>query len=551
MRTRVTFLAVLLGLAVAMTAYAPAQPPQPLPAAQPVMRPSPDLAAVPTDTFAFFTVKVSKLWDNPNFKPLRDWFTAQNPGPTDQMCGLPPADIDRVTFFMPGVPMREPGAVLLVNTRKPYNEAKVLKSLEAVNQEKRPGPGTGKVFRTDNGPFEVVVLIDARTLMFLPELDDGTGLAGLVGKLIARKPDGILAEALADADKHDIAMAIDARPISALVNIENNREAAPYLALFKARTVTFAADFDKTARGYLKLNFANADDAKRAAPVLKEGITEIAGQMGKELDRRKDKMDPAERIFLESAITVLKAAKVDANGTNVFATADLPYQDTVTKFVAALPKSYSAAVSSVKGQNNLKQLGLAMHNFHDAMGFLPSDVYPAGGKNLEWSWRVQILPYIEQDNLYKQLDMTKPWDAPENLKRLEAMEMPKTFEIPGRPAPKGQTYFRIFTKPENAKGKDRPFLIEGQKGPTLVGITDGSSNTFMIVEAGEAVPWYKPDVLAFDGQLPLPQLGDKSADKFIVCFADGSVRVLRPSKLGEKTLRALITPQGGEVVDLP
>ena len=73
----------------------------------------------------------------------------------------------------------------------------------------------------------------------------------------------------------------------------------------------------------------------------------------------------------------------------------------------------------------------------------------------------------------------------------------------------------------------------------------------MIVEAGEAVPWYKPDVLAYDGQLPLPQLGDKSADSFLAAFGDGSTRILKPSKLGEKTLRALITPQGGEVVTLP
>ncbi|HSQ56602.1 MAG TPA: hypothetical protein VLM40_12740, partial [Gemmata sp.] len=76
------------------------------------------------------------------------------------------------------------------------------------------------------------------------------------------------------------------------------------------------------------------------------------------------------------------------------------------------------------------------------------------------------------------------------------------------------------------------------------------SNTFMIVEAREAVPWYKPDVLAYDGKLPLPQLGAKGADEFFVAFCDGSVRKLKPSKLGENKLRALITIQGGEVVQI-
>ena len=69
----------------------------------------------------------------------------------------------------------------------------------------------------------------------------------------------------------------------------------------------------------------------------------------------------------------------------------------------------------------------------------------------------------------------------------------------------------------------------------------------MIVEAGEAVPWYKPDVLAYDGKLPLPQLGDKDAETFWVVFADGSVRKIK-RKLDEKTLRALITINGNEVV---
>ena len=73
----------------------------------------------------------------------------------------------------------------------------------------------------------------------------------------------------------------------------------------------------------------------------------------------------------------------------------------------------------------------------------------------------------------------------------------------------------------------------------------------MIVEAGEAVPWYKPDVLAYDGKLPLPQLGDKDADRFLAAMGDGSVRSFKPSKLGEKTLRALITINGGEVFEIP
>lgn len=544
MRTRIALLAPILLGVIAGSPLAVAQPPAP--PAKPAA-----LDAVPTDSFAFLTVNAGKLWDDPGFAPLREWFAAQKVGPTDEMLGVPPADLDRVTVFMPTATMKS-RPVVLVTTRKPYNEARVLKALWGDQDGGREGRWrSGNAVKTRNPDFPIVVLADDRTLMFLPDAREDGAFAVLVGQLIAKKADGPLATALADAGKHDLAFGMDARPLGAILGLERNRDLTPYLALFQARTVTFAADFDKTARGTFKLTFANEADAKRAAPVLKEGMSEIVGVFEKELARRKDKLDAPERLFLETAVVVLKAAKVETDGANVFATADVPHRDAVATFAAALPKSYSAAVSSVKGQNNLKQLALAMHNFHDASQATPGDVLAFGAKPLAWTWRVQILPYIEQENLYRQLDFTKAWDDPANLKKLEAMAMPKVFEFPGRPAPKGQTYFRIFSLPKNAKGKERPWLVEGQKGPALTAITDGLSNTLMIVEAGEAVPWYKPDVLGYDGVLPLPQLGDKTADRFIAAMGDGSVRTLKPSKLGEKTLRALITPNGGEVVNLP
>ena len=537
MRTRLALFVPLL-LVSATAPPAPSQPP-----ATPA-KPS-ALAVVPTDSFGFLTVNVGKLWDNPDFKPLRDWFVAQKSGPAEDAIGLPMGDIERLTLFVPAM-TRDPEPVLLVTTKKPYNEAKLIKLL---NGEREPRAG-GNVVRTKGGAFSLVVLADDQTVLYVPERDQ-LALAGLVGQLVAKKADGPLAVALADAAKHDIAFALDARPLAEFARVDQIKELAPYAALFKARTVTFAADFDKTARGALKITFPDAESAKRAAPVLKEGLSEVTDAAEKDLVVRKEKADSAEYALLGTFIAVLKATKVEANGVDVFATGDLPHQDAVAKLAAALPKSYAAAANSARGLNNLKQLALGMYNYESAMGVFPSDVYPFGDKPSAWSWRVQILPYLEQDNLYKVLDLTKSWDDPANLKKLEEMEMPKVFEIPGRPAPKGHTYFRIFTLPKGAKGTDRPLLTEGQKGPRVTEITDGTSNTFMIVEAGEAVPWYKPDVLAFDGKLPLPQLGDKGADKFIAAMGDGSVRVLRPSKVGEMTLRALVTIQGGEIINLP
>jgi Protein of unknown function (DUF1559) len=551
MSKRSLTLAVLLALGLAVTAIAQQPRVQPLGDPNPGRPVDPALNPVPTDSFLFVSVKASKLWDNPAAKPLRDWVASQKDEPFGTMIGIPAADVDRVTLFVPTADDRRPVPVVLVTTRKPYNEAKVLKNVAASQPDDRRHRGTFGRIAEIEGPFHWLAFLDDRTLLFVPDGLGEDGGVSLTAQLIARKSDGPLAAALVDAQAHDFTLALDIHGLGEMLaanRADREKELVPFLVLLKAKTATLTADFDKTAKGKLVMTFPDAATAKRAAPVLEEGMKTVVELLAnQELARN----DPIQKSMVAWGFSVLKNAKVTTDGANVVASADVPFADDLGKLVAALPKSISVARANSRAMNNLKQLALANMNFESAMGYMPGDTFIGGDKPPVWSWRVQILPYIEQAQLYSQLDMTKSWDDPANLKRLEAMEMPKVFEHPGRPAPKGQTYYRIFMLPKNAKGTDRPLLKEGEHGPRISEITDGTSNTFMIVEAGEAVPWYKPDVLAYDGKLPLPQLGDKELDLFLVAMGDGSVHSLRPSKVGEKTLRALITINGGEVVAVP
>jgi hypothetical protein len=198
-----------------------------------------------------------------------------------------------------------------------------------------------------------------------------------------------------------------------------------------------------------------------------------------------------------------------------------------------------AAVDRQLGANTLKQIGLALHSYHDVHGAFPPQASYAKGKPL-LSWRVHILPYIEQDQLYKQFKLDEPWDSEHNKKliaQMPALYAPRNKQL----AEQGKTIYLVPV------GKDLAF--EGEKGLSVREFSDGTSNTIMAVEAAEeaAVIWTKPDDLKVDPKKPLQGLAGPDARGFLAALADGSVRLISKT-INIETLNALFTRNGGEVV---
>ena len=197
--------------------------------------------------------------------------------------------------------------------------------------------------------------------------------------------------------------------------------------------------------------------------------------------------------------------------------------------------------------NSLRQLGLANLNYESAHSYFPpmygkSERSDAPGKGL--SWRVHILPFLEEADLYSQFHLDEPWDSPHNLKLLP--KMPSVYESrwPLDTGPAGHTLFQRLM----GYGAFDP---GDGKGIRFKEISDGSHDTVMLVQVNSdhAVPWTKPRDYVFDPKGPLRGLRDVDHRNncWIGVTCSGSTFADNFKDVPTEKIRAMFTRDAGDV----
>jgi hypothetical protein len=203
------------------------------------------------------------------------------------------------------------------------------------------------------------------------------------------------------------------------------------------------------------------------------------------------------------------------------------------------------AAARTQSANNLKQIMLAMHMYHDVYRHFPAayGMKKDGTKLL--SWRVYLLPYLEQAPLYAEFHLDEPWDSEHNKKLIS--KMPKLFSSPSLPDELAKKGMASYVAPIGEKT-----IFEGSEGTFIGKITDGTSNTIGILEADaeHAVIWTKPDDLKIDWKdlkkgLEIWKGGNNSI--FMAALCDGSIRSIS-EKVDPALLKRLLQMNDGEPV---
>ena len=165
--------------------------------------------------------------------------------------------------------------------------------------------------------------------------------------------------------------------------------------------------------------------------------------------------------------------------------------------------------------NNLRQIAIAMHNYHDQhSSFPPAYTVDASGNRLH-SWRTLLLPYMEQQALYSQIDLDKPWDDPVNIKFSEVTVPTYTCMSNGGPSAE-TTYVAVV---------DPSAVMSGPVGTPIAQIVDGTSNTLLVVETdpSHAVNWMSPDDIDLPTYLNSGSVRHSHTGGSNTAMADGSV----------------------------
>ncbi len=195
---------------------------------------------------------------------------------------------------------------------------------------------------------------------------------------------------------------------------------------------------------------------------------------------------------------------------------------------------------------NLKQIGLALHQYHDAYHcFPPPHVADQAGRPL-YSWRVLILPFLDRQDLYEQWRLDEPWDSPHNWPLAE--QTVKVFQCPAvHHAAEAFTSYLAVVGPGMA--------WEQGECLTVRDFPDNVSDTVMVVEIADTdVNWAA--ALDLEGAAMSPAINDESRPSISsrhpgvanVLFADGSVKVLG-TELEAEIVEALLTRDGDEPID--
>lgn len=307
-----------------------------------------------------------------------------------------------------------------------------------------------------------------------------------------------------------------------------------------------------------KLTIKTQTNSEEDATTVYNGMDHLAQQLSDYIDQKISETDPPifkdmpediRLLFDDIYGNILKKLLMKQNGNSLEFVIDKEFlQNNQSLLVAWLLPGIQAARESARRMqctNNIKQIMLAFFNHHDVYNNFPAAAGPIRpDSKANHSWRVAILPFMEQNELYDQIRLDEPWDSEWNS-QFHNVEIP-VYQCPSANLEPGMTTYSLVVGPNTV-------FSDLTKKPSFGQITDGTSNTIAIVEQKTPVCWMDPrGDLTFEEAINNPinsdserGLGSSHPGGLNAGMFDASVHFFSES-ISLDNLKAMLTHNGGE-----
>lgn len=602
--------------AFALFAVAPAVQAQPKSSVESLFTP---------ETVGFLHVRVSEVWESPSLAFYRKMLGGLGEAELkafDEKFTPSPSQIESLTVIMPSMNVRMPipdgrpvgeSMLWVINTKKPIERGDLIRAL-GLDSRIKSHRGTDYVF--DEEHWAGIIQLDATTILAASE----DSIIKVIEQRDAVKGKGspltrILAQ---EGSKHSAVLAVN--PLL-LATKEFLREAPKEIhPLMTATSAWIALDLKKESLLSATIEFGTAEQAtagRKAVEGVRNLFLDLIAKGQKQLQTEEARstkrlmMGPLDMPALIAPVlgkaalkyieNALKGLKIEVKATTLSTSLNL------TEFFPAHGDALAVLsffVFSERGgsyyqsyhgyereeipyylRENFDRISAALQAYHaDKGNFPPAAIYDKEGKPL-LSWRVLILPYLEQrqwegqfdgprppmkfdpnnpparrtfTDLYKQFKLDEPWDSLNNKKLLE--RMPSVFRVEfsaqnWRMRSEWKTGMQVFTGPGT--------LFPGKEAISRGQVRDGLDTTIAVAfrdDLMNAVAWTKPADMQYGPKKQMPKLlylppdsrgpVNPAVQGIYAIMADGQSRRF-PLDFDEKVFRGLITIDGGEAVKLP
>jgi hypothetical protein len=549
----------------------------------------------------FLHVRVADVWSSELVKQLRTF--AGHAGPDllaefDSRFVPAPSDIESVTVVLYDLKMRDPfpvgrptdmTPVWVVTTKKPLDRDALLKTLGKNGKTRKIH---NKEYLFDEKYWAGLLVLDDRTYAYASE----DSITALIDRMTKGGDSPLAALFAREAGKHPATLAVN---VAASFKPEMVKAIPEGLhPLFKAKTWLATLDLEPKTTLSLALEFATEAEAKDGLKAAQEGVQMARGFIGNALMQmeKKARRDPARpqvgiQEFPEMAGFLLAAAglkqldgilgglPIEVKGSAVRSSlvldgivpggglalsASLAMISTVYSIEAGGPRGGLSPGSYdwTERERNLQNLARAVEKYRNDKGhYPPPAITDKNGKAL-LSWRVAILPYMENTyisgsfegkaingpgELYRLFKLDEPWDSPHNKKLID--KVPGLYRAP----------YGVLSYTQMSVGKTTTLAVVGKgaifdptkKGVSTTDVRDGTNQTLLLValeEPEQAVYWTKPADIALTAEGKLPADALDLTKRFAVVYADASPHTLMGG-LPEKVFLGIVTRDGSEKLD--